>query len=86
MNLIVLLSVIITPSAAGSLVITSCSSIFKHRKCPFVVFNIFNQPKFYYLFVIYKPMISYIKIQVQSDPAKLEKDEEIKNEKEEMGG
>ena len=59
---------------------------FQTQKMSFVVFNIFNQPKFYYLFVIYKPMIFYIKIQVQSDPAKLEKDEEIKNEKEEMDG
>lgn len=31
-------------------------------------------------------MIFYIEMLVQSDPAKLEKDEEIKNEKEEMDG
>lgn len=51
-----------------------------------MVFNVFNKPKVYYVFVIYKSMTFYIKMLTWSDPAKLEKDGEIKNEKEEMDG
>ena len=55
-----------------------------------MVFNIFNKPKLYHLFVVYTSMVFYIKIQIQSDPPsppkKTEKNEKTKNEKEDIDG